>query len=128
MNETTDTAGTSAAEGTVEEYALRPETVMAAGNIEQRRAGIEMLGWDRILAQLNAKVIDADADPQVGTLVEVDLPGLDGSGAIRVKIARRLGGKRPNPFKALVQASRERIALSGLAVAPGGDGAKESVS
>ncbi|MCX7363575.1 MAG: hypothetical protein NTV97_17225 [Alphaproteobacteria bacterium] len=45
-----------------------------------------------------------------------------------VKIARRLGGKRPNPFKSLVHAGRERIALSGLAVAPGGDGAKESMS
>ena len=56
---------------------LKPETVLKAANLEQRRAGIEMLGWDRILTQLNAKVIDQDPDPRVGTLLEVDLPGID---------------------------------------------------
>ena len=54
---------------------LKPETVLKASNLEQRRAGIEMLGWDRILSQLNARVIDRDPDPEVGTLLEVDLPG-----------------------------------------------------
>ena len=57
--------------------ALTPETVLKATNLEQRRAGIEMLGWDRMLSKLNARVIDQDADPQIGTLLEVDLPGLD---------------------------------------------------
>ena len=38
-----------------------------------------------------------------------------------VKISRRLGGKRPNPFKALVQAAREQLALRGLVAAPGED-------
>jgi hypothetical protein len=54
---------------------LTPETVLRAPNLEHRRAGIEMLGWDRMLGQLNARIIDQDPDPKVGTLLEVDLPG-----------------------------------------------------
>ena len=43
-------------------------------NIEQRRAACEILGWTKILAELNARVIDSDEDPQIGVLLEVDLP------------------------------------------------------
>ncbi len=32
--------------------------------------------WARILRELNAKIIDEDADPMIGTLVEVTLPDL----------------------------------------------------
>jgi len=45
-------------------------------NIEQRRIAVEIVGWARILRELKAKVIDADGDPQIGTLVEVKLPDL----------------------------------------------------
>jgi len=43
-------------------------------NIEQRRAACEILGWENILLELNAKVIDKDVDEEIGTLLEVDLP------------------------------------------------------
>jgi len=43
-------------------------------NVEQRRAAAEIVGWATILDQLKAKVIDKDPDPQIGTLLEVDLP------------------------------------------------------
>jgi hypothetical protein len=52
-------------------------TVLAERNLEVRRAGIEMLGWPAVLRDINARTIDADADHQIGTLVEVDLPDLD---------------------------------------------------
>ncbi len=45
-------------------------------NIEQRRVAVEIVGWARILRELKARVIDADGDPQIGTLVEVKLPDL----------------------------------------------------
>lgn len=48
--------------------------VLQAENIEQRRAGCEIVGWDTILSELNAKTIDQDEDPEIGTLLEVDLP------------------------------------------------------
>jgi hypothetical protein len=44
-------------------------------NIEQRRAACEIVGWAKIMRELDAKVIDADGDPEIGTLLEVDLPG-----------------------------------------------------
>ena len=43
-------------------------------NVEQRRAACEILGWQHILAELDAKVIDKDDDAQIGTLLEVNLP------------------------------------------------------
>lgn len=48
---------------------------MALGqkNIELRRVACEIVGWARILDELKAKVIDADDDPEIGTLVEVSL-------------------------------------------------------
>lgn len=45
-------------------------------NIEQRRCACEILGWTKILEDLKAKIIDADDDPQIGTLVEVELPDI----------------------------------------------------
>jgi len=45
-------------------------------NVEQRRAACEILGWVNVLKELNATVIDEDDDPEIGTLVEVDLPDL----------------------------------------------------
>ena len=53
---------------------LTPQVALSWPNIEQRRAACEILGWDTILSALDAKVIDADGDPQIGTLVEVEIP------------------------------------------------------
>lgn len=53
-------------------------TALTWPNLEQRRiACSEIVGWTRILAELDARVIDDDGDPQIGTLVEVTLPDLD---------------------------------------------------
>jgi hypothetical protein len=43
-------------------------------NIEQRRAAAEIVGWENILNELNATIIDKDDDPEVGTLLEADIP------------------------------------------------------
>jgi len=43
-------------------------------NIEERRALCEILGWDKIIKQLNPVSIDKDEDPEIGELLEVDLP------------------------------------------------------
>ena len=53
---------------------LTPQTALAWRNVEQRRCACEILGWERILSKLNARSIDKDVDPQIGELVEVDLP------------------------------------------------------
>lgn len=43
-------------------------------NIEQRRCACEIIGWATILRELNARVVDQDSDPEIGTLLECDLP------------------------------------------------------
>ncbi|RWE46794.1 MAG: hypothetical protein EOS79_11430 [Mesorhizobium sp.] len=65
------------AEWMTDKASLTAKVALTWQNIEQRRAAIEIVGWARILRELKAKVIDADGDPQIGTLVEVQLPDLD---------------------------------------------------
>uniref|UniRef100_UPI00372CF60A DUF6745 domain-containing protein n=1 Tax=Xanthobacter flavus TaxID=281 RepID=UPI00372CF60A len=64
---------------------LSAAEVMAERNLEVRRAGIEMLGWNMILAQLKARIIDADGDPEIGTLLEVRLPDVGRARFVRVR-------------------------------------------
>ena len=54
---------------------LTAKTALTWPNIEQRRAACEIVGWANILRELNAKVIDRDADPEIGELVEVVIEG-----------------------------------------------------
>lgn len=53
---------------------LKPETALQWPNVEQRRAACEILGWNKILSLLRVKIINAHDNPQVGTLIEVNLP------------------------------------------------------
>lgn len=45
-------------------------------NVEMRRIAAEIIGWAEILQEpsLHMRIIDEDPDPQIGSLVEVDLP------------------------------------------------------
>jgi len=56
---------------------LAAVTALTWENVEQRRCACEILGWARVLRELDATVIDADEDPMIGTLVEVQLPDFD---------------------------------------------------
>jgi hypothetical protein len=47
---------------------------LAESNVELRRVACEILGWDRVLAELPHRVLDADPDPEIGTLISIDLP------------------------------------------------------
>lgn len=51
-----------------------PTLALTWPNTEQRRCLRELLGWTKVLAKLDVKVIDTDKDPQVGELIEVSLP------------------------------------------------------
>lgn len=55
---------------------LTPKIALTWENVEQRRAACEILGWTHILNTLKAKVVNQDEDPEVGTLVEVNLPDI----------------------------------------------------
>jgi hypothetical protein len=56
---------------------LTAAEVLRVENMEQRRAGCEILGWAAILDQLKAVMIDKDTDPHIGELLEVTLPDSD---------------------------------------------------
>jgi hypothetical protein len=51
-----------------------PSLALTWKNIEQRRCLSEILGWSKVLEQLKPKTIDEDEDPEIGKLVEVNLP------------------------------------------------------
>jgi hypothetical protein len=53
--------------------------------IEQRRAACEIVGWAAILRELNAREINADSDPEIGTLLECDIPDSGKERFLRVK-------------------------------------------
>jgi len=63
---------------------LAPDVALTWPQIEQRRAAAEIIGWDRILGALHPRVIDLDADPMVGELLEIDLPDAPRSQFLRV--------------------------------------------
>jgi hypothetical protein len=56
---------------------LSGSEVMAEPNLEVRRSGIEILGWSRIIDDLNGRVIEADTDPEIGAIVELRLPDVE---------------------------------------------------
>lgn len=64
---------------------LDPQTALTHENVEQRRAAAEIIGWARVLEHVKARVIDQDEDPQIGVLLEVDLPQASNSRFLRVR-------------------------------------------
>ena len=77
-------------------------------NVEQRRALCEILGWERVLAQLAPRTIHADADPQIGTLLEVDLPDAGRSRFVRVRCGTGRDFVLPVPVE--MQTARQAVA------------------
>jgi hypothetical protein len=57
---------------------LTATEVLAVTQVEQRAAGLSIIGIAKALGHLNARVIDHDPDPAHGDLIEVTLPGVDG--------------------------------------------------
>jgi hypothetical protein len=64
---------------------LDPTIPLTWQHADQRTAAAEIIGWGRVLAQLPHRVIDTDADPQIGELVEVDLPDAPGERFLRAR-------------------------------------------
>ena len=60
------------------------KTALTWPNIEQRRCAAEIVGWAVIMDELKPRVIDTD-DPEIGELLDVDLPDAPGSRFLRVR-------------------------------------------
>jgi hypothetical protein len=72
------------AEWIEDKAALTPQIALTWRNVEQRRAACEILGWAKILSALDAKTIHSDADPQIGSVVEVTIPDIGRERFLRV--------------------------------------------
>jgi len=60
---------------------IDPRLALTHPNVEQRRLLRELLGWKRVLDAVGSTVIDRDADPEIGTLLECELGDDDGTKA-----------------------------------------------
>lgn len=69
---------------------LTASMALKESNLELRRAACEILGWSKILNDLKAITIDEDGDPEIGTLVEADLPSPNGT--VKARFLRVLCG------------------------------------
>lgn len=63
---------------------LTAKMALQESNMERRRAACEILGWTKILEDLDPKIIDEDDDPQIGTLLEVNIPEIGKERFLRV--------------------------------------------
>ena len=54
---------------------LDPQLALNHENVEMRRCVAEILGWEKVLRLLNPVTIQADDDPEIGTLLEVEIAG-----------------------------------------------------
>ena len=63
--------------------------ILKVTNTEQRIAGLQIVGWDRALPELKAKVIDDSGSDDIGQLIEIRVPGLGEGGLfLRAKCPR----------------------------------------
>tara|TARA_B110000211_G_scaffold111830_1_gene129919 strand:+ start:4908 stop:5768 length:861 start_codon:yes stop_codon:yes gene_type:complete len=67
------------------EHGISATDALQVENVEQRRAACEIVGWANIIDELNPNIIDEDGDPQVGTLLSVDIPEIGESYYLRVQ-------------------------------------------
>lgn len=70
---------------------IDPSIILKCENVEQRAAGMAMIGWPRALKVLKSKVIDHDPDPDHGDLIEMTLPGLEQPGRFLKAMCPRNG-------------------------------------
>ena len=55
---------------------LDPTEIIKTGNVEQRVAGSQIVGWAKMAEKLDRKIIDGDPYTDMGALVELSLDGL----------------------------------------------------
>jgi len=63
-----------------ETSSVDPVDVLKTENVEQRAAGVAILGMEKMLDRLDHKIVDSDPDPERGDLIKVSLPDLPNPG------------------------------------------------
>ena len=85
---------------------LTAKEALSQTNTELRRAACEILGWAKILKELNAKVIDKEDDELLGELIEVNLPDHGKQRFLRVRCGtgREFAMRTSNKFTTVLEA------------------------
>jgi hypothetical protein len=75
--------------------------------MEERRIIIEHIGWVNILKELDTKVIDEDGDPEIGILLEAEIPnsGMERFLQVRCGTGRTFVLPVPRHVKTALQAN-----------------------
>jgi hypothetical protein len=64
---------------------IDPSLALTHENLEQRRCLAEILGWEKVLSQLEVRSVNKDPSPEIGELLEADLPDAPKSKFLKVK-------------------------------------------
>jgi len=70
---------------------LDPNEVIRHENVEMRAAGAAIVGWPKMLSVLDAKTINDSGSDDIGSLIELTLPGLDAPGRFLKAVCPRNG-------------------------------------
>ncbi|MFZ5667996.1 MAG: DUF6745 domain-containing protein [Pseudomonadota bacterium] len=99
--------GTRAPAKWIERREVTPQEALTWPNVEERRVACELLGWETILQQLDARTIDKDEDPMIGELVRVRIPDIGEEQFLRVTCGtgRRFALPVPPDMKTALQAN-----------------------
>jgi len=99
---------------------LDPSMALTWQNVEQRRALAELIGWAKIIDQLKPRTINKNKDPEIGELLEVDLPDAPRSKFLRVRCGtgRDFVLPVPNDMKTAKQANAWTFSLDSRELKP----------
>ena len=64
----------------MEKDTINPAEIIRHEDVELRSVGCEIIGWPRIVDQLDRTILDGDPDSDIGALIALKLPGLDRPG------------------------------------------------
>jgi len=72
-------------------HELDPNEIIKHRDVEMRAVGAAIIGWPKMLSVLKAKTIDKHANPDIGELIELTLPGLPEPGRFLKAVCPRNG-------------------------------------
>lgn len=106
----------------VERDTVPVSDVLAESNADVRTAGLQIVGWSRVLNELGASIINEDSDPAIGTLYRIDLPGEPNQCILRATCGtgRQIALRVPPQSKTALEANAWTYGLTGLNYHPEG--------
>lgn len=90
-----------------EKERVDPTLALTHENVEMRRILAEIIGWTKVLEKLSPRIIHTDPDPEIGQLLEVNLPDAGPTRFLRVKCPAGQGREFVLPVPGEMQTARQ---------------------